>query len=288
MRRCLKCDFKFVRSDPSCPNCGFVPPLMHGHPAFAIELALGQEGYREEFFADMARVEREHFWFTARAALIVWALRKYQPGLTSYFDVGCGTGYVLAQVAEAFPGARLSGSDLIGAGVRNVAEAHSSFDLIQMDARRIPFVDEFDALGAFDVLEHIDEDVLVLAQMYGALRPGGLLLLTVPQHRWLWSSVDSHSRHVRRYGSRELQAKVRAVGFTLLRSSSFVSLLLPAMLVSRLLNRRRPGKTAELAVPRPLNRALRLILAVERVAIRAGLDLPLGGSRFVVARKPYR
>ena len=51
---------------------------------------------------------------------------------------------------------------------------------MQVDVRRVPFVEQFDAIGALDVLEHIKEDEAVLAQLHSALKPGGVLLLTVP------------------------------------------------------------------------------------------------------------
>ena len=105
---------------------------------------------------------------------------------------------------------------------------------MQMDARNIPFVDEFDAIGAFDVLEHIEEDEQVLAQMHDALNHADVVLLTVPQHAWLWSLVDDYSCHVRRYSAKELHGKVRVAGFEILLSTSFVSSLLPIMLASRL------------------------------------------------------
>jgi 2-polyprenyl-3-methyl-5-hydroxy-6-metoxy-1,4-benzoquinol methylase len=42
-----------------------------------------------------------------------------------------------------------------------------------MDARNIPFAEEFDIIGAFDVLEHIEQDTDVLAKMYQATQNGG-------------------------------------------------------------------------------------------------------------------
>lgn len=107
-------------------------------------------------------------------------------------------------------------------------------NLIQVDARRVPYIDEFDAIGAFDVLEHINEDKLVLKQIYRALKLHGVMLLTVPQHPWLWSSVDEHACHVRRYTAEELHRKVVTAGFQILRTSSFVTAILPAMIISRL------------------------------------------------------
>src|SRR5207245_7859412 len=158
----------------------------------------------------------------------------------------------------------------------------------QMDARRIPFDDEFDVLGAFDVLEHIDDDGAVLAQMFQAARRGGGILLTVPQHPWLWSSVDAHARHKRRYTRRQLVDKVPRAGFTVARATSFVSLLLPVMLASRL--GRRAGRRAddplpELRVGGAVNAALAAVLGAERALIECGVSFPAGGSLLVVARK---
>ena len=156
-----------------------------------------------------------------------------------------------------------------------------------MDARDIPLRAEVDVIGAFDVLEHIEEDVEVLGQMHQALKPDGLLVISVPQHRWLWSPADDHAHHVRRYTARELRAKVTGAGFDIERSTSFVSLLLPMMLLSRLLMRRRTevDPIDEMRMPALLNAVLYRLMRLETALIRRGLDLPLGGSRLVVARK---
>ena len=107
-----------------------------------------------------------------------------------------------------------------------------------MDARRIPFECEFDVVGAFDVLEHLVEDESALAQMFNAARPGGGLLVTVPQQRYLWSASDEYAMHQRRYSRAELRAKVESAGFQIERITSFNSLLLPLMILSRMQQKR--------------------------------------------------
>ena len=104
-------------------------------------------------------------------------------------------------------------------------------------------------VGAFDVIEHISEDEEALAQLRRAVRPGGGVLVTVPQHPRLWSPADDYGEHKRRYRRRELVEKVSAAGLEIERITSFVSLLLPAMIASRFLDRRRaeglrPGRGA--------------------------------------------
>ena len=80
-----------------------------------------------------------------------------------------------------------------------------------------------------------------------------------------------------------------AAGFQIVRVTSFVSVLFPGMMISRLWSR-RPGVTydplREFRIPARLNALLGLISTAERGFIRLGLSLPFGGSLFVVARKP--
>lgn len=246
------------------------------------------EGFESGYYAQLARVEREHFWFQSRAELVVWALRRYYPQARTYLEIGCGTGQLLAEVGAARPRLELTGSEVLEEGLRCAEARAPGATLLQMDARRIPFEEAFDVIGAYDVLEHIEEDMTVLRAMFRALTPGGGVILTVPQHPFLWGPGDEYARHRRRYRRLELIEKVTAAGFQVVRLTSFVSVLFPGMLLSRLWGR-RIGATydplREFRIPARLNVVLGWISAVERSLIRFGLALPFGGSLFLVARK---
>lgn len=270
-----------------CPSCGWQVEILDGRPSFAPELAQGGVGFHAEAFEELAGLEQGNFWFRSRNQLIFWALRTYFPEIQSFFEVGCGTGFVLAGVAAANPGIRLVGSEVFAEGLRFAARRLPTAELMQMDARNIPFVDEFDAIGIFDVLEHIEEDERVLGQIFQALRPGGGLLITVPQHMFLWSAVDEAACHVRRYAAADLRAKVEEAGFQVLRSTSFVSLLLPALLLSRLKEHvcKKAKPACELALPKAWDILFGHIMAHELILIRQGGNFPYGGSRFLIAKK---
>lgn len=289
MKRCLSCSSTFPSDRRDCPACGSAPPTINGITAYAPELAEASSGFKASYFADIFPLEEGHFWFKSRNRLIVWALEKYCPGFESFLEIGCGTGYVLSGVAKAFPAARLQGSEIFTAGLEFAAGRQPGINFVQLDARNVPFVEEFDVIGSFDVLEHIKEDEQVLAQIYQALKPGGAMLLTVPQHEWLWSPVDDYACHERRYSAAELHRKVRAAGFDIMRSTSFVSSLLPAMFASRMLQRRSSvedlNPTAELTISPVLNRIFGGLLDTEMAVIRSGINLPAGGSRLIVAGK---
>ena len=289
MKCCPNCQAKLIAADWTCLACGNVPLRGNRFVLLAPDLAKSGGGFRPDSFEHLAALEAKSFWFRARNRLILDALKLYFPSMTRYMEIGCGTGYVLAGVADAFPQATLVGSEIFTVGLGFAASRVRNAELLQMDARKIPYDAEFDVIGAFDVLEHIDEDEVVLTSMLHAIRPGGGIVLTVPQHRWLWSSADDAACHVRRYALGELSEKVRRAGFQIVFETSVVSLLLPAMFASRLTKKKRTEvastSVSELELPRWLNGVFEFIMNLERRLICNGLRFRLGGSRLLVATK---
>lgn len=278
-----QCDSQFV-----CSACRRKPERIDGYQAFAPEFARSSAGYDSRFFSELVMLEAGNFWFRSRNRLILWAIDRYFPDAASFLEIGCGTGFVLAAIERAFPHLDLQGSEIFTQGLSFADQRLQRAALFQMDARNIPFDQEFDLIGSFDVLEHIEEDAAVLAEMYRAVRQGGGLLLTVPQHPWLWSQADTFAYHVRRYEARKLKRKVEQAGFQVVYMTSFVSLLLPLMLLSRLQQRQLKedyDPLAELRIQGGLNSILEKILTIECKIIQTGLSFPAGGSLLLVGKK---
>lgn len=291
MKRCPGCNTVYPSSEATCHACGFTCETIDNFPAYAPDAAHEGSGFKSSSFHQLAAREAGNFWFRARNRLIVWTLGQYCEGLDggSFLEIGCGTGYVLSGIAKAYPHAQLHGSELFTQGLTFAASRLPSVNLMQMDARQIPFEEEFNCIGAFDVLEHIEEDRQVLHQIHRALKQRGMVILTVPQHRWLWSPVDRYACHVRRYSANELQTKLQETGFEMLRSTSFVTGLLPFMLVSRFFQRFSTVDTGKpndgLSIASWLNFLFEKMLNAEVRLIRWGINFPFGGSRLIVARK---
>lgn len=285
MRVCPACRAPMTTTR-TCTACGHRIQVLDGIELFAPDAAQSSDGYDPALYPEIAALEDRNFWFQARNRLIVHAIAKYCPRISSLLEIGCGTGQVLRAAGVAFPTIRVSGSELFIEGLKFARERVPSAHLMQMDATRIPFTDEFDAIGAFDVIEHIRDDRRVLAQIHLALKPGGVAFLTVPQHTWLWSHQDEIAHHQRRYRRGELEKKVRESGFEILHSTSFVTILLPLLILSRLAIRRRDHDPLhEMRIGSTVNRALGAALGLEFQLLRTGICLPLGGSRLVVAVK---
>ncbi|HEX2096182.1 MAG TPA: class I SAM-dependent methyltransferase [Solirubrobacterales bacterium] len=244
-------------------------------------------GYDAQLFGRLAAVEDESFWFRARNRLLVQTVSGLARPGDRFLEIGCGTGYVLRALAEEC-GLEVTGSELFGEAFEHARRRVPGAELVELDAREMPYEGEFDLVGAFDVLEHIDDDVGVLRGLRQALRPGGHLVVTVPQHPSLWSDADEHAHHVRRYRRRELVERVEATGFEVLRTTSFVMSLLPLMAAARWRQRRSTrvyDPVAELVPPEPANRLLERLLRIECAAIARGIDLPAGGSLLLVGRR---
>ena len=292
MRICPHCSARLCRDGSSgdvaawgCAACGYEPAVSDGVPLLAPDVA---DGFDPHWFELLAAVEARSFWFRQRNALIVETLRRFSPAAGSFLEIGCGNGYVLHAVRDAFPAMAVAGAELHPQGLAYARRRLTGVPLLQLDARRLPFVEEFDAIGAFDVLEHIDDDLAALGSIRAALTGAGTLLVTVPQHPWLWSEADDAADHQRRYTRRDLRERLEAAGFDVLLLTSFVSTLLPLMAASRLLERVRSEPYDEMREHRSSERVgglLELPLRLERALIRRGVRLPAGGSLLAVARR---
>jgi SAM-dependent methyltransferase len=248
-------------------------------------------GFKNHYFKELAEFEGGNFWFRARNRLILWALVKYSKKFTNFLEIGCGTGFVVSAIANQFPSTHAVGSEVLDGGLSYARQRNSRVNFIQMDARNIPFQSAFDAIGIFDVLEHIEDDEAVLMQIFEALRPGGLVYITVPQHKWLWSAADDYACHVRRYSNKELLLKIGRAKLELVESTSFITLLLPAMCISRLSLKKynrsmNMDDIAGLRLHPMVNKIFEWFANVDMALINFGISLPAGGSRFVIARKP--
>jgi len=280
MKRCPECGKALNSTD--CCTCGYKIKNIQGFPAYSPEFALQNDGLSSEAHEYLCQHEDGHFWFENRNKLIVKFIQAYFPGRNSFCEVGCGTGFVLSGIAESFPYFSLTGSEIYSKVLSFTHTRVPNASLIQADLCQFPYEDEFDLIGAFDVLEHIDNDHLALKNIYRALKINGGLILTVPQHKWLWSDQDELACHKRRYKKFELVEKLERVGFKIVRISSFISFLLPFMYLSRL---KKDTKGNSLKMPASLNVLFSLCCGIERNLIKVGMNFPVGGSLIVSAQK---
>ena len=237
-------------------------------------------------YGQLAQAESGHWWFRVRNMVVIWALTKKVKPFNNLLEVGCGTGYVLEGISRTWPKIELHGSEYFEEGLEYARKRVPTAELRQLDATTMDEIDRYDVVAAFDVIEHIEQDETVLRNLARAIRPGGSLVLTVPQHRWLWSQVDEYACHVRRYSREELVNKVQQSGLQVSYVSSFVSLLVPLMWLSRKRASSQHDPMSEFNIPRWLNKSLEIFMKTELLLLKAGVRFPVGGSLLLIATKP--
>ena len=287
MKICLSCNTGFEQAAWKCPICNWEPPIIEGYYAFSPQSSTLNDGLADGAHHVLNDLQDQSFWFRGRNKIIQDVIRLNFPDAANVLEIGCGSGYVLNGIRSVLPRAKLTATEIYSYGLSYAANRVSEpIQLLQADARSLPFKNEFDLIGAFDVLEHIEEDEKVIENIRNSLKPSGGVILTVPQHPWLWSEADEAACHKRRYTRKQLSAILIDYGFDILLDTSFMFFILPLMMAQRLLATKKDtyNIAKELALPKILDKTFELLLSCERLAINKGISFPVGGSRLVVAQ----
>jgi len=234
-------------------------------------------------YEKMAELDQLHWWYRARREVLAALIRReaQPPAGAHVLEIGCGTGHNLKMLSEFGEVDALE----LDAEARSVAEKRLGKSVMSAPLPALAGVPErhYDLIGAFDVIEHIDDDQAALASIAKRLKKGGKLVITVPAHQWMWSAHDVVNHHKRRYSSKALRALLESSPLKLERIGYFNSLLFPLAVAKRLASRASANEDSELSLPpKPLNTALERVFALERHLV-ARLPLPPGLSLFAVA-----
>lgn len=266
--------------------------VIDGVKCYHPEVAQAYGSYPSSGFEVTDEVETDSFWVQSRLRLLRREVLRLAPagGPSRFLEIGCGTGLLLRSLAGR-EGLELLGSEIYLRGLASARSHQTGVEFIQLDASAMPFEAEFDLVGAFDVIEHIDDDLAVLHGMRRALRPGGHALVTVPQHPFLWSRLDELVHHRRRYTRALLLGRLRDAGLDPVYVTSFFFTVFPLMLLSRLLERRREdepdGQALDRRVrfPALINLVLSGLTRVDEALTGARVSLPWGGTLMAIARR---
>ena len=234
-------------------------------------------------YQQMAELDQRHWWYRARRRVLSALIRRLvdPPQGAAILEIGCGTGHNLAMLGEFGAVDALE----LDEEARAVAEERLGREVMKSPLPELSEVASrhYDLIGAFDVIEHIDDDRAAIHSIAARLKPGGRLVVTVPAHQWMWSAHDIVNHHKRRYSKSALRALIESSPLRLDAIGYFNSLLFPVAVAERMSSKLRGKDDADLKLPpAPLNAALESAFAAERHLI-GRVPLPPGLSLFAVA-----
>lgn len=237
------------------------------------------------YVRQMAVLQADHWWYEGRRSIIISTLDslKLEKSSTTILDAGCG------------PGSNLTALSFFGevkAFEPDEFSSHHAADISGLEVKTgslpdaIPYEENFDLICAFDVIEHIEDDVAALKALRNKLKPAGHALFTVPAHMWLWSEHDVMNHHYRRYSLATFKKTLEEAGFKVEKISYYNMWLFPLAAGIRLTKKLFKIKDSkDTAMPMaPLNAIFCKIFASEAKLLKSR-NLPFGLSIIAHCRK---
>lgn len=235
-------------------------------------------------------VEDDSFWFGHRNNCVIEVLKRFPPN-GFILDVGGGNGFLTLGLAKAGFDAILlepNRKAVDNAMARALGPIIcSTLEDVGFNSQTVP------AIGLFDVLEHMADDIAFLKSSRKFLSPDGRLYLTVPAYQMLWSLDDEWAEHYRRYNSKLLAKTLCQSGYVIDYMTFFFSYLPIPLFFMKML--RSKSLFAKMNTDEDCHRehtpkskivkiALSVFQKIELAAIRRGITMPVGSSLLAVAR----
>ena len=190
----------------------------------------------KSLYGVLDKLGSDHWWYRAKNNLIKMFLETFSGGGGSgdrsqaVLDIGCGAGNLSKDLQDL--GYQVTSVDLSEDAI-NYCYTRGLIRARVADAARLPFPSNyFDFAVASEILEHIQDDGKTMKEIRRVMKPGGVVIITVPAIPMLWSYQDVYWGHFRRYTRHSLEVLLQNEHFQILKLSYFnFSLFLPAALI---------------------------------------------------------
>ena len=243
---------------------------------------------QQHTYAIMDEVEGSHWWFVGRRAILDSFLQTIVQSLKSkvqslkILDVGCGTGAnieMLSVYGEA------EGVDVSDDALEFCRK--KGLKVQKGLAETLPYADEtFDLTTALDVIEHLDDDIAGLTDLFRVTKSGGYSLIFVPAFMWLWGVQDDISNHRIRYTKSQIVDRLKTAGYDIERATyanwTFFAPILAGRTIMKVIGI-KPESENNITVS-ALNGVFGKLFGAERFWLR-NFNFPFGVSIVVVAKK---
>ncbi len=232
-----------------------------------------------DYAAKYADLYTHHWWWRAREAFVLSVLRRRAIGTSNtILDVGCGNGLFFPRLEEF---GTVEGVEIDGSLV-------SSENPYREQIYVTPFVSGFESHKRYslilmlDVLEHFEDPVPAAKRALELLQPRGIIVVTVPAFKLLWTTHDEINQHYRRYTKRSFARMAQEAGMQIEHWRYFFHWVWPLKLAVRFKEKMLPAEPSLPRIPPgPINATLYGLARLEQFLLGA-LPLPFGNSLLVV------
>jgi SAM-dependent methyltransferase len=241
------------------------------------------------YYLDYYKLERSNWWFTTRLKIIELELDKVIDSRSlNILNIGVATGATSDMLRKYGEVTSIEYDKETCTFLRE----HLQMDVINASITELPFPgDKFDLVCAFDVIEHVSDDVLAYQEMTRVCSKNGLVAVTVPAFMFLWSEHDIINHHFRRYRKGDIKNIVNKIGLSTKRSTYFNSILFVPICMARALSNIFKNKDKKLAKSDfrkfdfpILNNMLAKIFSIEK-SLLSKFSLPFGVSYLEISKK---
>ena len=241
----------------------------------------------EDYSGEESNSEATGFWAEERADVICKMLSDRKIKLL--WEIGAGNGN--AAIPLRRNGIEVICVEPLRSGTLTLAK--NGFLTFQSRLETLNLPDSsIEAIGAFDVLEHLEYPEILLREIFRILKPGGYFICSVPAYQWIFSNFHLSIGHYRRYSRKLLKIAVKSVDLEpQVTRSIFGYLVIPAFIIRRipyLLGRKnevKKNKTSlggSFKIVEKLSGVLTVMGRLERIC-----KLPIGLSIVSISKKPF-
>ncbi|HKZ78482.1 MAG TPA: class I SAM-dependent methyltransferase [Pyrinomonadaceae bacterium] len=248
---------------------------------------------QERLFAGewYAFATESHFWFEWRLRVLLKSLERLGVSLEkqlNVLEVGCGTGTLRAQL-ESATNWIVNATDLDMSALSQIKPARGKTMYYDICEERSQYLEAYDVVILFDVLEHIQDTQPFLTSLLRHLKPEGLLLINVPALQILYSNYDEIVGHVRRYDKKTLTEEFKNFTFEIEAVCYWGLSLVPVVALRKLVLAGLAKRPVSRKIECGFNPPNRVVHGILRVVMRAETAMlshpPLGTSLLLVGRK---
>lgn len=237
-----------------------------------------------DYYRQMAALQSDHWWYEGRRTILASIIKHLSlPKGAQILEAGCGPGANLTMLSCFGELSAFEPDDFASKHAAQISGVNVKTGTLP---DQIPFGQNFDLIGAFDVIEHIEDDVAALKALRDQLKDSGYALFTVPAHQWLWSHHDEINHHKRRYSRKTFKAALERAGFHVEKISYYNMWLFPLAVAVRFL-KKLGGTRGESDVTMPpafINKTLLCLFASERFLLGYA-NLPFGLSLIALCKR---